>query len=132
MEHEPQANVSPDDIHILLDCSCSGIWASLSIFWVSKGTFCLVLLFLCILLVYCFFEFEQNKASFLWRHPCICTLIDHGQWPITMCIAFTSLYKRVSFMIGMTQVKAHWNTYKRMERFPFEISKRMFVSHQFS
>ena len=29
-------------------------------------------------------------------------------------------------MSGTTQVKAHWNTYERMERFPFEISKRMF------
>ena len=34
-------------------------------------------------------------------------------------------------MIGTTQVKAHWNTYEKMERFPFEISTRMFVSHQF-
>ena len=34
--HEPHANVSPDDIHILLDCSCSGIWASLGIFLSPK------------------------------------------------------------------------------------------------
>ena len=61
--HEPRANVSPDDIHILLDCSCSGIWASLGIFWVLKGTFCLVLLFLYILLVYCFFEFFFNALT---------------------------------------------------------------------
>ena len=28
------------------------------------------------------------------EHLCICTLIDHGQRPITTRVAFTSLYKR--------------------------------------
>ena len=33
--------------------------------------------------------------------PCICTLIDHGQQPITVRIAFTSLYKRKFKEIGV-------------------------------
>ena len=36
---------------------------------------------------------KTKKTSFPWRHPCICTLIDHGQRPITARVAFTSLYK---------------------------------------
>ena len=36
---------------------------------------------------------KTKKTSFAWRHPCICTLIDHGQRPIIARVAFTSLYK---------------------------------------
>ena len=29
---------------------------------------------------------EQRQTSFPWHHPCACTLIDHGQWPIRACV----------------------------------------------
>ena len=34
-----------------------------------------------------------NNTGFPWRQPCICTLIDRGQRPITARVVFTSLYK---------------------------------------
>ena len=42
---------------------------------------------------------KAKKTSFPCRHPCICTLIDHGQRPITARVVFTSLYKRVFMAI---------------------------------
>ena len=36
---------------------------------------------------------KTKKTIFQWRHPCIRTLIDHGQRPITGRVVFTSLYK---------------------------------------
>ena len=44
----------------------SGICARLGLFWVPNGTFCLVLLFVCILLVYSFFEFFFNSLT-CWK-----------------------------------------------------------------
>ena len=38
---------------------------------------------------------KTKNTSFPWRHPSICTPIDHGQRPITARVAFTSLYNRV-------------------------------------
>ena len=38
----------------------------------------------------CWTELKENK--FPWRHPCMCTPIDHRQRPITARVAFTSLY----------------------------------------
>ena len=38
---------------------------------------------------------KTKKTSFPGRHPCICTLIDHGQRPITARVAFTSLYRQM-------------------------------------
>ena len=38
---------------------------------------------------------KTKKTSFPWRHPCICSLMDHlwtWQRPITELVAFTSLY----------------------------------------
>ena len=34
---------------------------------------------------------KTKKTSFAWRHPCICTLIDHG--PITTRVVFILLHK---------------------------------------
>ena len=58
--HEPRTNVSPDDINIPLDCSCSGIWASLGTFlspkryFLSGSSFPLYLT--CILFLIIFFQ----------------------------------------------------------------------------
>lgn len=40
---------------------------------------------------------KTKKTIFQWRHPCIRTLIDHGQRTITGRVAFTSLYKGYHF-----------------------------------
>ena len=49
---------------------------------------------------------KTKKRSFAWRHPRICTLINHGQRPITARVAFTSLYKR-PFVCKMLKYGMH-------------------------
>ena len=44
---------------------------------------------------------KTKKTNVPWHHPCICTLRDHGQRPITAPVAFTSLYNVICLTDGV-------------------------------
>ena len=44
---------------------------------------------------------KTKKTNVPWHHPCICTLRDHGQRPITARVAFTSLYNVICLTDGV-------------------------------